>query len=81
MECLSFVCCVLPFGLSTAPYIFTKVTRVLLRYWRPSGIRCQLYMGDDTGGHKTREEAKLVAQRMQSDFSQAGYVPKDNKFH
>ena len=28
-----FVFCVLPFGLSTAPYIFTKVTWVLLPSW------------------------------------------------
>ena len=29
-----FVFTVLPFGLSSAPYIFTKVVRVLVRYWR-----------------------------------------------
>ena len=42
----TYVFCVLPFGLSTAPYVFTKVTRVLLRRWRELGIRCQLYMDD-----------------------------------
>ena len=51
-----FMLCVLPFGLSSAPYIFTKVTRVLLRSWREAGIRCQLYM--DAGWMLGREGMK-----------------------
>ena len=71
--------CVFPFGFSMAHYIFTKVTRVWLRYWRMSGVKCQLYTDNGSGGHKTREEAKLVVQRIQSDLRQAGFVPNDNK--
>ena len=76
-----FVFRVLPFGLSTAPYIFTKVTRVLLRHWRRDGIRCQLYMDDGSGGHSTVEGAQAVAKRLKSDLVQAGFVPNENKCH
>ena len=34
---------VLPFGLSTACYAFTKLLRPSVRYWRSKGIRAVLY--------------------------------------
>ena len=30
---------VLPFGLSSAPYVFTKVMRVLVQLWRSKGLK------------------------------------------
>ena len=51
---------VLPFGLSTAPYIFTKITWVLTRHWRASGIRCQSYKDDGSAGHSEKHEAMKV---------------------
>ena len=72
-----YVFCVLPFGLSTAPYVFTKVTRVLLRHWHSDGIWCQLYMG--SGGHSALEGAKEVAKRLQTDLLKAWFVPNEKK--
>ena len=37
---------VLPFGLSPAGYIFTKLTRPLLKNWRDSGHKILLYLDD-----------------------------------
>uniref|UniRef100_A0A1X7UTU3 CCHC-type domain-containing protein n=1 Tax=Amphimedon queenslandica TaxID=400682 RepID=A0A1X7UTU3_AMPQE len=37
---------VLPFGLSTACYVFTKVLRPLVKYWRSNGIKALLYIDD-----------------------------------
>lgn len=37
---------VLPFGLSTAGYIFTKVLRHLVKVWRSKGLRVVLYLDD-----------------------------------
>ena len=34
-----FAFTVLPFGLSTGPYIFTKVQKPLVRHWRAKGFR------------------------------------------
>ena len=70
---------VLPFGLSTAPWVFTKVTRVLLRHWRANGIRCQMYMDDGTVGACTREEAEVVVNHVRNDLCQAGFVVNEEK--
>ena len=37
---------VLPFGLATAPWVFTKVTRTLVGRWRTRGIRLVHYLDD-----------------------------------
>ena len=75
----SFVFCVLPFGLSTAPYLFTKVTKPLLSHWRRQGIRCHLYMDDGAGGHSTYEGAVEVGKTMLHDLKAAGFVPHPEK--
>ena len=40
---------VLPFGLSSAPYIFTKIMRVLVKKWRSEGKEIILYLDDGLG--------------------------------
>ena len=40
-----YVFTVLPFGLSSACYIFTKLVRPLVRYWRERGLRVIVYLG------------------------------------
>ena len=37
---------VLPFGLSTACYVFTKLLRPLVKRWRSMGLRCVVYIDD-----------------------------------
>ncbi len=37
---------VLPFGLVTAHYSFTKLHRPLVRYWRGQGMRVIMYLDD-----------------------------------
>ena len=41
-----YVFTVLPFGLSTACYIFTKIVRPLVHYWRAKGLRIVVYLED-----------------------------------
>ena len=38
-----FVFTVLPFGLSSAPFIFTKVMRELLKHWRKNLIKIAIF--------------------------------------
>ena len=43
-QLLQFTC--LPFGLSSAPYVFTKLLRPVLTFLRDKGIRCLMYLDD-----------------------------------
>jgi len=51
---------VLPFGLKWSPWIFTKLTRVMLQYWRSLGVMVTVYMDDFTVVAATRDELLMV---------------------
>ena len=44
---------VLPFGLCTAGYIFTKVCRVSIKYWRKHGNKIVMYIDDGIGASES----------------------------
>ena len=48
---------VLPFGISTAGYIFTKLTRVPVTYWRAQGIKIVMFLDDGIAGCDNVDEA------------------------
>ena len=64
-----FVFTVLPFGLSTACYIFTKLLRPLVRYWRAKGLRIVVYLDDGlcaaTGHQSALEASELVRSTLE----------------
>lgn len=63
---------VLPFGLATACYAFTKLMRPLVRYWRGSGLRVTLYLDDGIVAVKGEERAKYESGRVREDLVRAG---------
>ena len=69
-----YVFAVLPFGLSTAWYVFTKLLRPLVKRWRSLGLRVIVYIDDGicvAGSHsKCLEYKELVV----SDLDKAGFV-------
>ena len=50
---------VLPFGLSTACYLFTKLMRPLVRYWRGRGLKTIIYLDDGIIAVKGKVEATV----------------------
>ena len=44
-----FTFSVLPFGLCSSGHIFTKVVRVLVKYWRSLGFPIVIYLDDGLG--------------------------------
>ena len=48
---------VLPFGMSTAPYIFTKVLKAVINYWRSAGRRICMFLNDGLGGNSCKGSA------------------------
>jgi hypothetical protein len=47
----------MPFGLAPACWVFTKIIRVLVDYWRAKGLACMSYIDDGIGGAQGREKA------------------------
>ena len=61
-----FVFTVLPFGLSTAPYVFTKLLRPLVRLWQGKGQRAILYLDDGICAVAGEMEAGITSQWVKS---------------
>ena len=69
-----YVFTVLPFGLSTACYVFTKLMRPLVRYWRASGIRIVLYLDDGLATAADKQSALKTSIFVRETLSKAGFV-------
>lgn len=65
---------VLPFGLSTACYVFTKLLRPLVKYWRSKGKRIVIYIDDGICASSTLQEAESDSAMVASDLDDAGFV-------
>ena len=73
-----FVFRVLPFGLSTAPLVFTKILKPVLRHWRSSGKRVCMFLDDGLGGVRI-QSAILVSQAVKRDLIPFGFLLRDSK--
>ena len=65
---------VLPFGLFTACYMFTKIMCPLIRYWRGRGLKAIVYLDDGIVAVKGKEEALAESDRVKQDIENAGFV-------
>ena len=65
-----------PFGLSSACYIFTKVTRPLVKKWRGEGKQVLMYLDDGLGCHSDRDACQTMALEIKQDLLDSGFVPK-----
>jgi len=63
---------VLPFGLSSAPYIFTKCLRPLVKFWRFNGVKIVVFLDDGCGTGESLQTAKGHSLFMQTSLSNAG---------
>ena len=74
-----YVFTVLPFGLSSACYLFTKLMRPLVRHWRGRGLKAIVYLDDGIvaikGEKRACEESRLVKYELES----AGFVLNQEK--
>ena len=79
MELRYFTFKVLPFGLATACYTFSKLMRPLIRHWRGQGIRVIIYIDDGIVAVEGEEKAKLLSTLIQNDLRQAGFITNIEK--
>ena len=69
-----YVFSVLPFGLATACYAFTKLLRPLIKYWRSQGLRALLYLDDGIVAVKGKQQAEEASRKVRQDLVKAGLV-------
>lgn len=62
----------MPFGLSPAPFVFTKLFRPLVRKWRNQGIPVTLYLDDGLVFCETLEQCQRAASIVLEDLKSAG---------
>ncbi|CAI7896926.1 unnamed protein product [Closterium sp. NIES-54] len=64
----------LPFGLTTAPFVFTQLIKQLARRWREQGIRIIPYVDDILFLCQSKAHAQAICQRVILDLKEAGFV-------
>ena len=74
-----YVFTVLPFGLSTAPYIFTKLLKPLEKHWRIQGTCIAIFLDDGWAIVQDKEGCLLKAQTVRQDLYGAGFVVNEEK--
>ena len=70
---------VLPFGLSSAPFLFTKLFRPLVRHWRAQGFHIVLYLDDAIDCEKDLPTARFASETVRSDLAKAGVIANSAK--
>ena len=74
-----YVLTVLPFGLSTACYLFTKLLRPVVKHIRSQGIRIVLYIDDGIVVASGFEHATAVSKIVRDVLNKAGLVLNTEK--
>ena len=69
-----YVFSVLPFGLCTAPYVFTKLMRPLVKFWRGKGLKAIIYLDDGIVSVKGERRAAEASAKVRCDLENAGFV-------
>ncbi|GJP73639.1 hypothetical protein CLOP_g4334 [Closterium sp. NIES-67] len=69
----------LPFGLATAPFVFTQLIKQLARRWREQGVRVIPYVDDILFLCSTQAHAQATCQRIVIDLKAAGLVLNSKK--
>ena len=74
-----YVFTVLVFGLAIATFVFTKVVKVLVGYWRGGGIRIFSFIDDFFGGAATYHQTAIIAAKVKMDLELRGFVANVKK--
>lgn len=70
----SFMFEVLPFGLSSAPHIFTKTLKPLEEHWTHQGICVAIFFDGGWGMERDHQVCCTIAKAVKADLGEAGLV-------
>ena len=65
---------VLPFSLSSAPCLFTKLFKPVIKMWRSNGIPKIVFLDDGLGRGATKLTAKIHSLKVHSDLIRFGFI-------
>ena len=74
-----FTFTVLPFGLSTTCFCFTKLLRPLVKRWRLMSHNCFVYLDDGISGQRDYVSARAASLVHRSDLASSGFVTNESK--
>lgn len=64
----------LPFGLCSAPYVFTKVCRALVKSWRARGFKAFMFLDDGAGAAESEQRCKDISKAVKMDIAKSGFL-------
>jgi len=70
---------VLPFGLTSGPYIFTKLLRPLIGFWRDFGIKIAVFIDDGHSVEKDFESCLKNSEFVKSSLAASGFLENKEK--
>ena len=74
-----YVFTVLEFSLATAPFVFTKVVKVLVGYWRGCDIHIFRFIVDFFGNESTYHQTAILSAKVKMDLELSGFVANVKK--
>ena len=69
-----FLFTVLPFGLTSAPFIFTKTLRVLAKHGRENNVKICFFLDDETGMEVAFHKASASSEFVRNSLTQSRFV-------
>ena len=69
----------MPFGLSTAPHIFTKTLKPIVKYWRFNGINLGLFLDDGWLIESDQDTCSILSKNIKSGLDESGLISSDPK--
>ena len=76
-----FLFCSLPFGLSTSPYVFTKLLRPVVANWRSQGIRISVYLDDGIGADSSKDSCSQDCLGLLVNEEKSNFEPRQKGEH
>ena len=69
----------LPFGLSFAPYFFTKLVRAVVKFWRSNGIKIVVFINDGAGAEENFQKASFSSKFVKQSLVDSRFLPNEEK--
>ena len=71
---------VLPFGLLSAPYLFTKCMKAMVKFWRNNAISVVLYLDDGLGMSPDFDSCLIDSKFVKKSLLDAGFLINEEKY-